>query len=63
MSNYDELATNSSYDKLKRKQSKTVRKPKKKASDEFDLASIPDSYLGNEAVWDDLSEELEELYG
>jgi hypothetical protein len=60
--NYDEAKTNSSWDKLTRKQHKKSKKGIKDYQD-FDMSSIPDSYIGNEDVWADINEELEDLYG
>ena len=54
---------NSSWDKIERQQGKQHKKDMVHQEGHLDLNMIPDSYLGNEDLWDDISEELEELYG
>ena len=55
---------NSSWDKLERKQHKNNKKKSKYYNnDDIDLSIIPESYIGNEELFEELSDELEDLYG
>ena len=56
---YDIKSSCSSWDKLIRKQSKKT-KNKPRPEKEIDLSNIPESYMGNEDAWDDLSEKFSE---
>lgn len=60
---YEDSAADSSWEKMNRKINKTSRKPKSNTVAEIDKSHVPTSYIGNEELWEDISEELEEMYG
>ena len=57
---YEDKSTSSSWDKLIRKQNRKA-KNKQRPAKEIDLLNIPESYIGNEEIWYDLSEKFDEL--
>lgn len=57
---YGDKSSSSSWDKLAKKQNKQAKakQPKKPTGKrEFSISSIPESYLGNEEFWDDLTDD------